>query len=194
MSKKKSAGNKREDKRVTFTKTAIKDTLIAQIKRMPYDEIGIVTLCDEAMISRSAFYLHYNSLYEVLDEVVEDAITEHPNMISLILGKYGNLDFDKSAVMKEDDKYVGLFSDRKTSGVLIDKITERYKDVYIDNVLKEHKLTKPEAEILFFVQVIGMIGAATDVKSKSTKRWLKISKLTDTVLDKGIEGLEKENV
>ena len=59
----------KEDLRVTRTKEAIRKTFEEMICEMDYEQISIKELTERARINRKTFYLHYNSLDDLLREM-----------------------------------------------------------------------------------------------------------------------------
>ncbi len=177
------------DKRVEFTKSSIKDTLLEEIKNVPFEDIGIVGLCDKAQISRSAFYLHFANLSDVLKEVVMDAVSAHCGIIKVILGDNVSLETCNTKTV-QSGKYIGLFSDKTASDMLMKYLIENYKDEYTKNVMKEYGLSKTESEVLFYFQTAGIISAASEISCKSLKRWNKLGKFRDGLFEKGIKGVK----
>ena len=43
---------------------------------MPLEQITVKDLCDKAMINRRIFYLHHNSIDNILEEVIEEMAIE----------------------------------------------------------------------------------------------------------------------
>ena len=64
-----------KDRRVIKTKKSIQSTLVFMMKARSYQEISVSSLCRNADIGRGTFYLHYNDIYEVIQEL-EDGILE----------------------------------------------------------------------------------------------------------------------
>ena len=60
-----------EDLRVTKTKKAIMETFKKMLLELDYNSINVKNLCDRALINRRTFYLHYNSLDDLLYELQE---------------------------------------------------------------------------------------------------------------------------
>ena len=67
---------KTEDLRVRKTREAIHNTFKSMICEMDYDQITIKELTERAQINRKTFYLHYNSLDDLLAEL-QDEIAEN---------------------------------------------------------------------------------------------------------------------
>lgn len=66
--------SQKEDLRVRKTKAAIRNTFTDMICEMDYDRITIKELTDRAMINRKTFYLHYQSLDNLLAELQDEIV------------------------------------------------------------------------------------------------------------------------
>lgn len=63
------AANRKEDLRVQRTKESIRKTFEEMICEMDYEQITIKELTERARINRKTFYLHYNTLDDLLREI-----------------------------------------------------------------------------------------------------------------------------
>ena len=72
--KKLMARDKNSDLRVIKTKKAIRDAFADMICEMDYNEITIKELTERAMINRKTFYLHYETLDDLLEELQQDIV------------------------------------------------------------------------------------------------------------------------
>ncbi|HBA93619.1 MAG TPA: hypothetical protein DCZ02_03275 [Ruminococcaceae bacterium] len=59
-----------------FTRKAIKQSLISLLQSKPLDAITVKSVIDECGISRNTFYYHYHDIYDVLEDIFNDAINE----------------------------------------------------------------------------------------------------------------------
>ena len=101
---------KKEDLRVVKTKEIIRNTFKSMILEMDYDYITIKELTERARINRKTFYLHYDSLDDLLLEIQDG---------------YANIFMEKqiSYTNLEDMKYlIGLFFDSANNEPLKEKI------------------------------------------------------------------------
>lgn len=67
-----------ESARVEQTKQLIKDVFIELYVNRSIDSIGIKEITDKAGLNRGTFYIHYQDIYDLLDEI-EDEIIEGLN-------------------------------------------------------------------------------------------------------------------
>ncbi|MDE6945168.1 TetR/AcrR family transcriptional regulator C-terminal domain-containing protein [Bacteroides congonensis] len=63
------AAERKEDLRIQRTKEAIRTTFEDMICEMDYEQISIKELAQRARINRKTFYLHYNTLDDLLREI-----------------------------------------------------------------------------------------------------------------------------
>lgn len=76
MDKNTPANDKDIDRRITRTRARIQDALFSLMKETPYQKIRVSQIADAADISRSTFYLHYETkdalLLGIVDEIIDD--------------------------------------------------------------------------------------------------------------------------
>lgn len=60
------------DLRVQRTKKLLKEQFKKMFLEMDYEKITIKELCERAMINRRTFYLHYNSIDDILNEILSE--------------------------------------------------------------------------------------------------------------------------
>lgn len=135
--------NKKDDRRVKYTKMILKDTFIDLLENKDLSKISVKEICEQADINRTTFYNHYNDPYDLMTqlenellenieaylaqyaeceanvtllEIVEkifDYIMENAKLCKMLLGDKGNLNFQKRIMMIVYDKDVNNLSDKK---------------------------------------------------------------------------------
>ena len=68
---------KKEDRRVRYTKQAIRDGFLRLLAEKPIEKISVTEICREADINRGTFYAHYSDPYELkrsLEDQLSDAL------------------------------------------------------------------------------------------------------------------------
>lgn len=65
-------GQKQEDMRTRKTRAAIQKAFREMLKEMDYNQITIKELTEHADINRRTFYLHYDSMDELLNELIDE--------------------------------------------------------------------------------------------------------------------------
>lgn len=68
--------NKRQDRRVRYTKKVLKETLAVLMREKPVGKLSVKEICSAADVNRSTFYAHYSDPYDLLRQVEEELIDE----------------------------------------------------------------------------------------------------------------------
>lgn len=66
----------REDLRIIKTRKALKETFLDMRREMPLEKIRVRELCKRALVNKSTFYNHYEDIYQLSEEMENDAIRE----------------------------------------------------------------------------------------------------------------------
>ena len=62
----------KQDRRVRYTKEALKQSLLDLMKEQPLEKITVKELCERADVNRSTFYVYYGSPQELLNAVLDE--------------------------------------------------------------------------------------------------------------------------
>lgn len=81
-----------QDRRITRTKAAIREALVALIGEKGFDALSIKDITTKAGINRGTFYLHYKDKFDLLDQTLED-ITRDIESILLEIANLSAADF-----------------------------------------------------------------------------------------------------
>ena len=56
--------DKKKDRRVKYTKKALKNSLIDSLKEKTIEKITVKELCEKADVNRGTFYSHYSDQFD----------------------------------------------------------------------------------------------------------------------------------
>lgn len=88
----------KEDLRVAKTYKALQNAMGTLLKRRKFKQLTVNDLCEEALISRAAFYIHFNDKYDLLKCWFDSLLTEFN---SADIGDFiCRLAYDNSKVMQ----------------------------------------------------------------------------------------------
>lgn len=73
---------KKKDLRIRRTKEAIRETFKEMVCEMPYEKITVKEIAERAKINRNTFYLHYETIDDVLKEIQSDYSERYMKIIS----------------------------------------------------------------------------------------------------------------
>ena len=66
----------KRDRRVMLTKRLLKDALISLMRKEPLHSISIKKICETADVNRSTFYHHYDTQFDLYDDILSDVSDE----------------------------------------------------------------------------------------------------------------------
>lgn len=117
---------KKEDKRVTKTKKAVKEAMIKLLSKKDFKQITITDIAEEAKINRATFYMHYSNTYEVISAIGTDI----SNAVISCLEKFDKNHFYQNSLdilyllAQNLDGIAGMhaFADYSSSSFLLNKL------------------------------------------------------------------------
>lgn len=169
--------SKKSDRRTRYTINVIKDSFIDLIKRTQYSKITVTSLCKAADISRSTFYLHFESINDVLNSVLDDAIAAS----SLT---YLDDGVDSTDYLKNNEslipacqrvglspKYRELLLDPDLTEYIIGRIMVRERDRVVPSIQKKTGLSEADAETLFLYSLHGSFAINQANHFNKNEKW-----------------------
>lgn len=113
-----------EDLRVVKTKKAIMETFKEMLLELDYNAINVKDLCDRALINRRTFYLHYDSLDDLLYELQEELSVHFFEVTK---------DYDH---IKDSDKIIRAYFEETNNNPILEIINNNTDFDYIREQMK----------------------------------------------------------
>ena len=177
---------RKTDRRTIMTKTMVKDALLELLKETHYERITVSSLCRQAEITRTTFYLHYPNLNAVLDEVLDDALR-----LTELDQRFGKLESSHEAYFQSrekdepdidaflppcqraarDPKYRVLFMRESMSYLVLDKLYRRQRANRIPGIIAEYHVTEWEADIIFRYMLYGSFAVNKSLAWVNNEDW-----------------------
>ena len=138
------------DRRTRYTKKIIQESYLELLDELPIEKVTVTDICRRADINRGTFYLHYENLPCVMDDLENDVYNE---IITFI---HGSLSDEENRQNLSDDFFVKWFKNQNLQKVLFESYyTERLNEkilVYAEALLADlcvesGQLNKTEAEM-----------------------------------------------
>ena len=67
---------RKNDRRVKYTKAALKQSLLEQMRDRPIEKLTVKDICERADINRGTFYAHYSDPRDLLSQIEEELMSE----------------------------------------------------------------------------------------------------------------------
>lgn len=123
---------KPDGRRVKMTKRLLKESLIELMKAKSIHTISIKDICDGADINRSTFYRHYNTQYELYDEIIDDIAADIKEIFISCNGENFTVELLLTEVLqyieRNREQFLVILSDKGniSLGEAYNRITERF--------------------------------------------------------------------
>ena len=199
---------RKTDRRTLYTRQVVKDALLELLQKTAYDRINVTMLCRQAEITRATFYLHYEDLNQVLDEVITEALdiaersaaeedmARRDQMLKEILHNgpqalKGNEQYLAPCQRIADHpKYRSLFMDDSLSYYIIRKIYLAEKESSVPAIQKQCGLSAEDADRLFMFVIYGLYYVNRSMKWEKNDAWYRMQYLVSNLYFSGLEGVK----
>lgn len=173
---------KKPDRRVLKTKQAIHKAFLQLLQNKEFQSITITELADLANIDRKTFYLHYNSIGEIL----KDFEMELANKVVTLMKKTDSFDIHAffeglNHIMLEDIGLYRRISETTSYAFLRSECKDILKDSLQESFLADSNL--PAAKFNVYAEYVasGIIGIYTNWLLSDSS--ISLEELTDTAKD-----------
>ncbi len=189
------------DRRTRYTLQVIKDTFLELVKETGYSKITVTKLCRNADITRSTFYLHYSTITDVLNEVLDDALqlTQESKLKNLKKEDF-NFDYLKNNEslipacqrIGDSDKYQQLLMDPDLSGYIIGRIMTHEREHVVPSLMKETGLSEEDAETIFLYMIHGSFAVNRAHRFTKDEKWSHDVQMLNHFTQAGYKNLKRE--
>ncbi|WP_125709849.1 TetR/AcrR family transcriptional regulator [Companilactobacillus zhongbaensis] len=192
--------DRKTDRRTTYTINVIKDAFLELINETTYSQMTVTSLCKKAEITRSTFYLHFNNLTDVLDDILSD-IFAFDNESNLVISDEDavNIDMLKSNEsllpacqrVGNSSKYQQLLLDPALSEYIIGKIIKHERPRVVPSIQRQTGLSNADADVLFNYVIHGSFAINKRHKFVKDDEWYRELQLLNQFSLAGYKAIKK---
>lgn len=193
---------RKTDRRTIYTINVIKAAFLKLVNEKGYGKVTIAEICRQADLTRSTFYLHFNTITDVLNVVLDDALllTQDSNLVLQSQNNY-SLDYLKQneslipACQKigNSSKYQRLLMDPDLSEYIAGRIMVHEKSKTIPSIMKKTGLSQREAESLFTYMIHGSFAVNRQHHFIKDNSWYRDVQLLNQFIEAGYQKLAQTN-
>lgn len=198
---------RKTDRRTLYTRSVIKDALLELLEDKTFDKITVSSVCKKAEITRATFYLHYDNLSAVLDELLDEALlisdqnNEHPSydilqILNLVLNNneqkflYSDDSFLPACQrIANHPKYKVMFMDETLSSYIIKKIYTAEKDHMLPILMEKCNLSRKEADKIFTLIIYGAFAVNKSLRWEKNNEWYQLQSIISKFILGGLRSL-----
>lgn len=179
---------KKMDRRTRYTRQTIKDILLEELKTKPYSKITVTEICKQAEMNRGTFYLHYYDMDDVLNDILEDFLSDTSSVLEHILCPCKlSCTYPFCEKIRTSPHYQVLFFDDVTSARLMEKIADLGKENFVTRLMQNSLLTFEQAEAVFYFQMNGCLSINRMMLKNQCTDWSQIQQTIDQFIKAGLE-------
>ena len=199
---------RKTDRRTIYTKNVIKDALLDALAEKSFEQITVTDVCRRAEVTRATYYIHYQSLTEVLDELLNDALQmadqdcqkqdeDALQIMSLLAEETADYLKEKESLLPvchrvaQLPKYQVIFHDETISGYVVNRIYQCQRQRLAPVFMKKLHLTKKEAEMLTLFVITGTYNVNKSLNWKKNGTWYQIHPMLLKFTSGGYDRLRK---
>lgn len=181
---------RKTDRRTIYTKNVIKGSLLALLNHSSYEKITVTALCKQSEITRTTFYLHYDNIDAVLNELLDEALrlTELDSGFSATVNSDDSANetsdsYDPDALLPvcqraaSDPKYRILFLDKTMSHYILEKLYRREREKKIPEIMNIYHVSEWEADKLFLYMLNGSFAVNKSLGWNKNSEWYQAQKI-----------------
>lgn len=193
--------DRKKDRRSIYTEEVIKDSLLALLKDHPYEKINVSLLSRKASITRTTFYLHYESIDEVLNAVLDDAFLfegEKTKAVVLTFEKgvslfpaLAEITLPACQRVADSEKYHRLLEDPSLAEYILSRLYRHEKKSAVSKIRQMTGLKEEDADLLFRYNLRGSFYINRLFGWKKDKRRYHALSLIDAFAKDGYQGIRK---
>lgn len=162
----------KKDWRLQLSRDAICKAFLRLKQTKGYHEISVAELCREASVSRGVFYRQYNNISDVLDDVLNQALSEVKGLEEQLKGETPvGCTYPLCRFIRESKQYQCLFYDDAITPQLLDKIYAAKGEALQRLWASKAMLDAESVRSLIYFQLSGCLTALKRSRSLSDEQW-----------------------
>lgn len=194
--------------RKEMTRMLLKEGLLSYLANHSFESVTVTSLCKASGITRSTFYLHYSNIMEIVDDLVDDAISySRPGMVDnnnlQIIAKALSATSDSISLREAYDsifdrlplcqriirhkKYLPLFLDEQISEYVLQRIIGSEKDRQGILMAEALGISFDVGVSVFVFLVHGLYAINKEYKWTQSDAWLEAQKIIFELVYRGLQ-------
>lgn len=185
---------RKTDRRTLYTKMVIKDAILNLLEKKAYSTITVADICREAEINRGTFYLHYDNISGILDELFDDALGSINGVYDQIARRETqdlSCGYPLCLFLRKSKKYQPLFFSSELQATAIKRIIESNEKDFVGNLQRQTGQSDEALLALLSFQLNGCFAVCKQTIDLPDEQWESIRSLIDRSLKRGYEDLEQ---
>ena len=182
------SGRNEGDPRAMATRAALRRAFLELKAEVPLGSMTVSEICRRAGVSRGAFYLHYGSVDELLDDVLDEALSGIGDMFSNVEGGGCDCKHPLCMFIRSRTDYRCVFADRSLTDRIYDRIYREFYEGFRDRMMRTTELNGSQIRSLFCFQINGCLTTAILNIDSDDRGWCAMRSVLDEFIIEGMDG------
>ena len=181
------------DRRVRYTKKAIRESFYALLEQKPIEKISVTEICRGADINRGTFYSHYTDPFDLRRSLADELVqTLEGRMHELGVTRMSSV--ETFTLMREHRELCRVFAGKNGDSAALREIITKHADAFLGEVLSSlDKLPQSQIDCLRMLLISSITTIVkhwfdTDLEAEPEE----VAALLDTYCTRGIWGFINE--
>ena len=183
---------RKTDRRTLYTCMVIKNALLELMTKKEYADITVTDICRGAEINRGTFYLHYDNIGNVIDELFDEAIGNLHGILTQI-GCEMTVDekctYPLCQFLRENPKYHPLFFSDSLHTYVIERMADAGRESFVKRLQLQTGLNEEVLLAIFYFQLNGCLAISKRNIGIPDETWKQIQCHVDRFLKNGFQNL-----
>ncbi len=173
------------DARLRYTRMVIKNSFVELLKKKPINKITVKEICEMAEINRATFYKHYLDVYDLLNKLEQEFLTELQNDVQQSIEKnfIDTFILILVSIKANSELYITLFSQNGDPLFPNRIFCLCYEYIEVENSKHFQKLSPSELTWLYYFIAQGCSGILTQwIKNGMVEPINEVADFTDKLI------------
>jgi len=181
---------RKTDRRTLYTCKVIKEAVLELLSEKDFYQITVTDICKKAEISRGTFYLHFENISQVVDELIDDVLlqsTPLSEQLELHPSDESTCAFPLCQFLRSNRQYRALFLSDSLRSRVVDRLTQCNSSRLLGAIEQSGKFSAKEVQALCVFQMNGCLAVCKQNMQLSDGEWTGIQCSIDRLLQFGFQ-------
>ncbi len=169
---------KKVDRRTGYTKSVIKEAFFDLVKEKGFEKVSVTDICKRSEISRGTFYIHYVDKYELLDEVIDEALDADPPLD-------GTTPSSMCQRPPANDDYRMLYTMPELFSRVTERVIARGAEQMVPQIMERTGLSEEDARLMFVFTASGNLAVNRMMGWRKTPEFFRAQQLLQDFVEGG---------
>ena len=179
---------RKTDRRTIYTCSVIKEAVLDLLSEKDFYQITVTDICKQAEISRGTFYLHFDNISQIVDELIDDVLQQSTPLSAKLAFQAPDESkcvFPLCQLLRANRRYQPLFLSDSLRSRVLHRLTQRSGSRFADEMPEHESFSEKELQALRIFQMSGCLAVCRQNMQLSDEEWAVIQCSVGRLLQAG---------